>query len=307
VGAGRRKNKSSAARESEKQKAKAAKDNLEAGFVPFAPLVGLDQSLGYTGPVTPSKSTLAGFVPNLAVAGQLSPLAMPAAYPAVDPCAAAVAAAALPTRLAAGMDPAQFGSLPRAPGSTRSAEAISEDGSRGGRRVRMRKNDRDGAHQADSSQHGSASTATDLAAGMARSRAEASMGPAESSGNGGLPSFQPFQNGAGASFVQPPLSSPMAPDWFSMAAAANQQQAVAAQQQLQYQAAAMQAQAMQAAAAGAWPQGNNPYLSGLCFPYNLYGAGSQWAAAYARCVSSTCCRMAMLSRVGGSAGGITCL
>ena len=62
-------------------------------------------------------------------------------------------------------------------------------------------------------------------------------------------------------------------------------QAAAAQQQFQYQAAAMQAQAMQAAA-GAWSQGSNPYLSGLCFPYNLYGAGSQWAAAYARCESS---------------------
>lgn len=62
-------------------------------------------------------------------------------------------------------------------------------------------------------------------------------------------------------------------------------QAVAAQHQLQYQAAAMQAQAMQAAAANAaWNQGNNPYLSGLCFPYNLYGAAApqQLYAAYAR-------------------------
>ncbi len=62
-------------------------------------------------------------------------------------------------------------------------------------------------------------------------------------------------------------------------------QAVAAQHQLQYQAAAMQAQAMQAAAANAaWNQGNNPYLSGLCFPYNLYSAAApqQLYAAYAR-------------------------
>ena len=31
-------------------------------------------------------------------------------------------------------------------------------------------------------------------------------------------------------------------------------------------------------------QGNNPYLSGLCFPYNLYGAAApqQLYAAYAR-------------------------
>ena len=52
------------------------------------------------------------------------------------------------------------------------------------------------------------------------------------------------------------------------------------------QAQAMQAQAMQAAAANAaWGQGNNPYLSGLCFPYNLYGAAAapqQLYAAYAR-------------------------
>ncbi len=64
-------------------------------------------------------------------------------------------------------------------------------------------------------------------------------------------------------------------------------QAVAAQHQLQYQAAAMQAQAMHAAAANAaWNQSNNPYLSGLCFPYNLYGAAGvqqqQLYAAYAR-------------------------
>lgn len=299
VGAGRRKNKSSAARESEKQKAKAAKDGLvePGGFVPFAPLMGLDQSLGYaTGPLTPGKTALAGFVPNLAVAGQLSPLAMPGPYPAVDP-SAAVAAAALPSRLAAGLDPVQFGAPVLATSSQRSAEAVSEDGSRGGRRVRARK--AADAGPVDSSQHGSVSTATNLAASgmggnhshhqhhLARSQqGEPSLGgPADSGGNG-LSSFQPFQTAPGAgAFPQPAISAPMAPpDWFSMAAAANQQQqAVAAQQQLQYQAAAaMQAQAMQAAAAGAWPQGNNPYLSGLCFPYNLYGAGSQWAAAYAR-------------------------
>ena len=65
-------------------------------------------------------------------------------------------------------------------------------------------------------------------------------------------------------------------------------QAVAAQHQLQYQAAAMQAQAMHAAAANAaWNQSNNPYLSGLCFPYNLYGAAApqQLYAAYARCAA----------------------
>ena len=49
----------------------------------------------------------------------------------------------------------------------------------------------------------------------------------------------------------------------------------------------MQAQAMHAAAANAaWNQSNNPYLSGLCFPYNLYGAAGvqqqQLYAAYAR-------------------------
>ena len=47
----------------------------------------------------------------------------------------------------------------------------------------------------------------------------------------------------------------------------------------------MQAQAMHAAAANAaWNQSNNPYLSGLCFPYNLYGATApqQLYAAYAR-------------------------
>ena len=47
----------------------------------------------------------------------------------------------------------------------------------------------------------------------------------------------------------------------------------------------MQAQAMHAAAANAaWNQSNNPYLSGLCFPYNLYGAPApqQLYAAYAR-------------------------
>jgi hypothetical protein len=67
---------------------------------------------------------------------------------------------------------------------------------------------------------------------------------------------------------------------------------VAAQHQLQYQAAAMQAQAMQAAAANAaWTQGNNPYLSSLCFPYNLYGAAApqQLYAAYAR--SACCCHL----------------
>lgn len=56
----------------------------------------------------------------------------------------------------------------------------------------------------------------------------------------------------------------------------------------------MQAQAMQAAAANAaWTQGNNPYLSGLCFPYNLYGAAApqQLYAAYAR--SAHCCRLSM--------------
>ena len=71
-------------------------------------------------------------------------------------------------------------------------------------------------------------------------------------------------------------------------------QAVAVQHQLQYQAAAMQAQAMQAAAANAaWTQGNNPYLSGLCFPYNLYGAAApqQLYAAYAR--SACCCHLSL--------------
>ena len=52
----------------------------------------------------------------------------------------------------------------------------------------------------------------------------------------------------------------------------------------------MQAQAMHAAAANAaWNQSNNPYLSGLCFPYNLYGAAGvqqqQLYAAYARSAS----------------------
>ena len=56
----------------------------------------------------------------------------------------------------------------------------------------------------------------------------------------------------------------------------------------------MQAQAMQAAAANAaWTQGNNPYLSGLCFPYNLYGAAApqQLYAAYAR--SAPCCHLSL--------------
>ena len=69
-------------------------------------------------------------------------------------------------------------------------------------------------------------------------------------------------------------------------------QAVAAQHQLQYQAAAMQAQAMHAAAANAaWNQSNNPYLSGLCFPYNLYGAAApqQLYAAYARSAAPSLC------------------
>ena len=59
------------------------------------------------------------------------------------------------------------------------------------------------------------------------------------------------------------------------------------------QAQAMQAQAMQAAAANAaWSQGNNPYLSGLCFPYNLYGAAAapqQLYAAYARSATLLAC------------------
>jgi hypothetical protein len=41
---------------SEKQKAKAAKDGLEHGdFVPFSPIMGLGQSLGFTGLLTPAR------------------------------------------------------------------------------------------------------------------------------------------------------------------------------------------------------------------------------------------------------------
>lgn len=120
-----------------------------------------------------------------------------------------------------------------------------------------------------------------------------SSGLADGAAPGGLSSFQPFQgsgfapSGGAGGYAQPAMSSPMTADWFSMAAAAGQQQAqaVAVQQQaqLQYQAA-MQAQALQAAAAG-WSQGSNPYISGLCFPYNFYGASPQLAAAYARSAS----------------------
>ncbi len=290
VGAGRRKNKNAAA--GEKQKGKVSSEGMEnSSFVPFGPLLGLDQGLGYAGPVSaPGKGALAPFMPSLP---QLSALA----YPPVDPSVAAAAVAALPSRLAAGIDPAQF----CAPStSQRSGQALGEDGSRNGRRVRARKNNGEAAHPADSSQQGSASTlatelpgaASGMLGGMARNRgAEPCMGGAlgEAAGAGVLSSFQPFQGpafaaAAAGNYVQPSMSSPMSTDWYSMAAAAGQQQAAAAQQRLQYQAAAaMQAQALQAAAAG-WSQGSNPYMSGLCFPYNFYGANPQLAAAYARSV-----------------------
>ncbi len=288
VGAGRRKNKNAAAGEKQKGKVAISEGLDTSGYVPFGPLLGLDQGLGYPGSVgAAGKGALGPFMPTLPQLGAL-------AYPPVDPSMAAAAAAALPSRLAAGMNPAQFCAHPST--SQRSSQAAAEDGSRNGRRVRMRKNDGEAARPADSSQHGSASTATEMpcasAGGMARSRGvgggeqcmSGGMGDA-SGGAGGLLSFQPFQGpsfaGASGGYGQPAMSSPMTADWYSMAAAAGQQQA-AAQQQLQYQAAAaMQAQALQAAAAG-WSQGSNPYMSGLCFPYNFYSANPQLAAAYAR-------------------------
>ncbi|KAK9908744.1 hypothetical protein WJX75_002232 [Coccomyxa subellipsoidea] len=290
VGAGRRKNKNAAAGEKQKGKVAISEGLDTSGFVPFGPLLGLDQSLGYANPVSAAgKGALGAFMPTLP---HLSALA----YPPVDPMAAA-AAAALPSRLAAGINPAQF----CAPStSQRSGQCAGEDGSRNGRRVRMRKNDGEAARPADSSQHGSASTATEMPGqsadghgGMARNRGSGEqcmsgggIGDASNgAGAGNLSSFQPFQGqgfpAAGGAYGQPAMSAPMTADWYSMAAAAGQQQAAAAQQQLQYQAAAaMQAQALQAAAAG-WSQGSNPYMSGLCFPYNFYGANPQLAAAYA--------------------------
>lgn len=295
VGAGRRKNKNAAAGEKQKGKVAISEGLDTSGFVPFGPLLGLDQSLGYANPVSAAgKGALGAFMPTLP---HLSALA----YPPVDPMAAA-AAAALPSRLAAGINPAQF----CAPStSQRSGQCAGEDGSRNGRRVRMRKNDSEAARPADSSQHGSASTANEMPGqsadghgGMARNRGSGEqcmsgggIGDASNgAGAGILSSFQPFQGqgfpAAGGAYGQPAMSAPMTADWYSMAAAAGQQQAAAAQQKLQYQAAAaMQAQALQAAAAG-WSQGNNPYMSGLCFPYNFYGANPQLAAAYARSASS---------------------
>ncbi len=76
-------------------------------------------------------------MPNLEVAGQLSPLAMSGSYPAVDPLSAVAAATALSLWLAVGLDPTQFGTPSLATNSQRSAgEAVSEDGNRSGQRVR---------------------------------------------------------------------------------------------------------------------------------------------------------------------------
>ena len=141
-----------------------AKAPKEGGFPvpPFGPLM-LDPGLAYP-PLAPGKGGLPGFVPNLAMVSQLNPLGVPGFQSIVDPAAAAVAAA-LPARLAAGVDPMQFMAAAAAPCSSQrtSGSAAGEDGSRGGRRVRMRRDSGPlAAHPADSSQHGSASTATEM-------------------------------------------------------------------------------------------------------------------------------------------------
>lgn len=304
VGAGRRKNKNAAARsgDSERDKAKASskastssvaplKAEPSFGTAPFSPL--MLEAMAYP-PMAPGKARgLPGFMPSLPGAMPLNPLAaVPGFQTIVDPAAAAAAAAALPARLAAGVDPMQFMAPAMPCSSARSGcqSGAGEDGSCDGRRVRMRK---DSAGPADSSQHGSACTAADM--GRSLDFAQLGSGPAIDPCGSSLSGFQPFGGSSGAQV--PGVSAPMAQqDWFSMAAAASQQsQAQAAQ--LQYQAAAMQAQAMQAAAAGAWGQGGNPYLSGLCFPYaNIYSAGPQWAAAYARYISPFCTDAILLSR-----------
>ncbi len=297
VGAGRRKNKNGAPRSSEGKRDKGSRAGKAAGIdagkeqqqsqgfsaAPFSPL--MLEAMAYP-PSLPGKPGLPGFVPGLALPGPLNPLAaVPGFQTIVDPGAAAAAAAALPARLAAGVDPLQF--LPPLPASSARASCLSatggEDGSCEGRRVRARK---DSSGPDSSSQHGSACTAADLPGSRDHpGQLGGSVAPADLLGS--VSGFQPFNGGGAQQQQQPGGGAGMAQaDWLSMA---QQQQAAAVQQQMQYQAA-MQAQAMQAAAAGAWGQGSNPYLSGLCFPYaSLYGAGPQWAAAYARCCRAALC------------------
>ena len=130
--------------------------------------------------------------------------------------------------------------------NVRAGSDLSEDGSRGGRRVRPRRADSGGA-PADSALNGSMSTVTDLrtlpSSGQGSTLRHGHRGVngdnitangshllgAPSDSNNGS-SFQPFHSGAGASagnsggFAQMPVSAGMQPDWISMAAAAGQQQ-----------------------------------------------------------------------------------
>ena len=135
--------------------------------------------------------------------------------------------------------------------NVRTGSDLSEDGSRGGRRVRPRApRATAGAPPADSALNGSMSTVTDLRTltssgqgstlghghrgvngdNMANIAANGShlLGAPSDSNNGS--SFQPFHSSGGASagnsggFAPMPISAGMQPDWISMAAAAGQQQ-----------------------------------------------------------------------------------
>ena len=129
----------------------------------------------------------------------------------------------------------------------RAGSDLSEDGSRGARRVRPRRCGSSAA-PADSLQQGSVSTITDMrgagACGASSAHCSTGLHPRSAlehggSGNvvgGAVPSdsnggssFQPFHSSTGGAagaggFSQMPVSAGMQPDWISMAAAAGQQQ-----------------------------------------------------------------------------------